>query len=71
MAMDTIVLAAMVMLLVGGMFDLSVDGVVNMAGVITGALLVAGAGIPVAIAAGVAAAWWSADQRRCGNPTAR
>ena len=56
MAMDTIVLAAMVMLLVGGMFDLSVDGVVNMAGVTTGALLVAGAGIPVAIAAGAAVA---------------
>jgi ribose transport system permease protein len=56
MAMDTIVLAAMVMLLVGGMFDLSVDGVVNMAGVTTGAFLVAGAGIPLAIGAGFAAA---------------
>lgn len=56
MAMDTIVLAAMVMLLVAGMFDLSVDGVVNLAGVTTGALLVAGAGIPLAIAAGFTAA---------------
>ena len=56
MAMDTIVLAAMVMLLVGGMFDLSVDGVVNMTGVLTGALLVSGANMWLAIAAGVSAA---------------
>jgi ribose transport system permease protein len=56
MAMDTIVLAAMVMLLIGGMFDLSVDGVVNMTGVITGALLVSGVSIWGAVAAGVAAA---------------
>src|SRR3981081_666878 len=39
MAMETIVLAAMVILLVGGMFDLSVDGTVNMSGVLIGALL--------------------------------
>src|SRR5271165_2578163 len=39
MAMDTVVLAPMVMLLVGGMFDLSVDGVVNMTSVITGTLI--------------------------------
>ncbi len=56
MAMDTIVLSAMVMLLIGGMFDLSVDGVVNMTGVITGALLVSGFSIWIAIAAGVASA---------------
>jgi ribose transport system permease protein len=56
MAMDTIVLAAMVMLLIGGMFDLSVDGVVNMTGVITGAMLVSGAAIWVAVLAGLAAA---------------
>jgi ribose transport system permease protein len=56
MAMDTIVLATMVMLLIGGMFDLSVDGVVNMTGVITGALLASGAGIGPAIAAGIASA---------------
>jgi ribose transport system permease protein len=56
MAMDTIVLAAMVLLLVGGMFDLSVDGVVNMSGVITGALLVSGTSMSVAIGAGVASA---------------
>jgi ribose transport system permease protein len=56
MAMDTIVLAAMVMLLIGGMFDLSVDGVVNMAGVTTGALLVSGVAIWLAVVAGIAAA---------------
>jgi ribose transport system permease protein len=56
MAMDTIVLAAMVMLLIGGMFDLSVDGVVNMTGVVTGALLVSGANIWLAMAAGAASA---------------
>jgi ribose/xylose/arabinose/galactoside ABC-type transport system permease subunit len=55
MAMETIVLAAMVILLVGGMFDLSVDGVVNMTGVITGALLVQGIPIPVAIGVGLLA----------------
>ena len=56
MAMDTIVLAAMVMLLIGGMFDLSVDGVVNMTGVVTGALLASGVAIWVAVLAGVASA---------------
>jgi ribose transport system permease protein len=56
MAMETIVLAAMVILLVGGMFDLSVDGVVNMSGVLTGALLTRGVDMWFAIAAGVAAA---------------
>lgn len=50
MAMETIVLAAMVFLLVGGMFDLSVDGVVNMTGVVAGALLVQGVPIVPAIA---------------------
>jgi ribose transport system permease protein len=56
MAMDTIVLATMVMLLIGGMFDLSVDGVVNMTGVITGALLVSGVDIWLSVAAGIAGA---------------
>jgi len=56
MAMDTIVLAAMVILLVGGMFDLSVDGVVNMTGVITGALLVSGLNMWLAMAAGATSA---------------
>jgi ribose transport system permease protein len=56
MAMDTIVLAAMVMLLIGGMFDLSVDGVVNMTGVITGALLASGVAIWLAVAVGVVSA---------------
>ncbi len=56
MAMDTIVLSAMVMLLVGGMFDLSVDGVVNMTGVVTGALLASGVNMWLAMAAGAASA---------------
>ncbi len=53
MAMETIVLAAMVILLVGGMFDLSVDGVVNMTGVVVGALLVNGIPIPLAVGVGL------------------
>lgn len=56
MAMETIVLAPMVMLLVGGMFDLSVDGVVNMSGVVTGALIVQGVNIWLAIGVGIASA---------------
>ena len=56
MAMDTIVLAAMVMLLIGGMFDLSVDGVVNMTGVVTGALLASGVAIWIAVLVGVGSA---------------
>jgi ribose transport system permease protein len=56
MAMETIVLAAMVILLVGGMFDLSVDGTVNMTGVLIGALLTRGVNMWLAIAAGMAAA---------------
>lgn len=55
MAMETIVLAAMVFLLVSGMFDLSVDGVVNMTGVIVGALIVQDYPVPVAILAGLTA----------------
>ena len=55
-AIDTIVIAAMVMLMIGGMFDLSVDGVVNMTGVITGALLVGGISVWLSMAAGIAAA---------------
>src|SRR5690349_20759334 len=42
MALESVVMAAMVILLVGGMFDLSVDGTVNMSGVVTGALIVSG-----------------------------
>lgn len=56
MAMETIVLAAMVYLLVGGMFDLSVDGTVNMSGVITGMLLLKGADVWVAVLAGLGSA---------------
>jgi ribose transport system permease protein len=56
MAMDAIVTAAMVLLLVGGMFDLSVDGVVNMTGVIVGAFVAGGMNIWLAISLGLFAA---------------
>lgn len=56
MAVESVVLGAMVVLLVGGMFDLSVDGTVNMAGVVTGALLFQGTNMWVAILAGFLAA---------------
>jgi ribose transport system permease protein len=56
MALECVVLAAMVILLVGGMFDLSVDGVVNMSGVVTGALIVSGIDVWIAVAAGFASA---------------
>ncbi len=56
MAMETIVLAPMVFLLIGGMFDLSIDGIVNMTGVITGSLLVLGVPIPLAIIGGLLSA---------------
>jgi ribose transport system permease protein len=55
MAMEAVVSVPMVMLLVGGKFDLSVDGVVNMAGVITGAMMtIAGYSMFVSILGGVA-----------------
>jgi len=56
MAMETIVMAFMIYLLVGGMFDLSVDGTVNMAAVVTGALLTQGIPIGLAIGAAIASA---------------
>ena len=54
MAMEAVILVPMVMLLVGGKFDLSVDGVVCMSGVITGTLLMAGQPMLVAIGGGLA-----------------
>lgn len=56
MAMETIVMAFMIYLLVGGMFDLSVDGTVNMAAVVAGALLVQELNIWVAIGVALAVA---------------
>jgi ribose transport system permease protein len=56
MAMETIVMAFMIYLLVGGMFDLSVDGTVNMAAVITGALLTYGINLWLAIGVAIASA---------------
>ena len=49
-------MAYMIYLLVGGMFDLSVDGTVNMAAVVTGALLTQGIPIGLAIGAAIASA---------------
>lgn len=49
MALEAIVLAAMTWLLVSGMFDLSVDGVVNMSGVLCGTLIARGYDYRVAI----------------------
>jgi ribose transport system permease protein len=56
MAMETIVMAFMIYLLVGGMFDLSVDGTVNMAAVVTGALLTYGINLWLAIGVAIASA---------------
>lgn len=56
MAVESIVLAAMVILLVGGMFDLSVDGMVNMTAVITGALIFQGTNVWLAIVLGFTSA---------------
>ncbi len=54
MAFEAIALAGLTMLLVGGLFDLSIDGVVAVSGVITGQLLMDGAPVLAAIAAGMA-----------------
>ena len=43
MALEAIMLAAVVMLLVGGQIDLSIDGVIAMAGVVAGVLMHRGA----------------------------
>ena len=55
MAMEAVMIAPMVMLLVGGKFDLSIDGVVNMSGVIMGTLMMAGYPVLVSIAGGAVA----------------
>jgi len=47
-AMEFVLVVAMVFLMVGKMFDLSIDGVVNMVGVIAGLLMVAGVFWPLA-----------------------
>jgi ribose transport system permease protein len=54
MSFEAIALAGLTMLLVGGLFDLSIDGVVAVAGVICGKLLMDGAPVLAAIAAGMA-----------------
>ena len=55
MALESIVLAAVVMLLASGHFDLSVDGVVSVSAVIMGTLMTAGHNPWVAVLAGMAA----------------
>lgn len=56
MALESIALAGLTMLLAAGLFDLSVDGVVAMSGVIVGKLLNMKVGVVPAIVAGMGAA---------------
>lgn len=56
MALEAIMLAAVVMLLVGGQIDLSIDGVIAMAGVVAGVLMQRGAPVALAVLAGVGSA---------------
>ena len=71
MAMEAVILVPMVMLLVGGKFDLSVDGVVNMSGVITGTLMMAGQPMGVAILGGRPPGWPSAHSTAWPSPSSR
>ncbi len=54
LSLETIVMSAVVMLLVAGLFDLSLDGVAAMAGVIAGKLMEAGVHAIPSVAAGLA-----------------
>jgi ribose/xylose/arabinose/galactoside ABC-type transport system permease subunit len=53
MAIDGILAIGMMILMVAGVFDLSVGAVMSLAGVVTGSLLVGGASVPVAILGGL------------------
>jgi ribose transport system permease protein len=53
-AMEFVMTAVMAFLLVARMFDLSVDGTVNMTGVVAGILMTHGAAVPLAILTGLA-----------------
>lgn len=53
-AMEIVLVVGVVFLMVGKMFDLSLDGVINMVGVVAGLLMVAGVPWPVACAAALA-----------------
>jgi ribose transport system permease protein len=50
-AMEFVLVVAVVFLMVGRMFDLSVDGIINMVGVVTGLLIVGGVFWPIACVA--------------------
>ena len=54
-AMEFVLVVAVVFLMVGKMFDLSLDGIINMVGVIAGLLMVAGIPWPVACLAALTA----------------
>lgn len=54
-AMEFVLVVAVVFLMIGKMFDLSLDGVINMVGVIAGLLMVAGVFWPVACVAALLA----------------
>jgi len=56
MALESIALAGLTMVLAAGLFDLSVDGIVDMSGVIVGKLLNLGVGVVPAMAAAMGAA---------------
>ncbi len=53
-SMEIALTGFMALLLIGGVFDLSVDGVINMCGVIAGLLLVRHVPVPVAVLAALA-----------------
>jgi ribose transport system permease protein len=55
LALETIVMCTVVLLLVGGLFDLSLDGIVAMAGIIAGKLMEGGTHAIPAVAAGMGA----------------
>lgn len=52
-SMEFVLVVAVVFLMVGKMFDLSVDGVINMVGVVVGLLIVGGVFWPIAVVAGI------------------
>ncbi|MBU6147150.1 MAG: ABC transporter permease [Actinomycetales bacterium] len=54
-AMEMVLVVGVVFLMVGKMFDLSLDGVINMVGVVAGLLMVGGVPWPIACAAALAA----------------
>jgi ribose transport system permease protein len=54
MALESIAMAGLTLLLVGRLFDLSVDGVVAVAGVVCGKMIVAGVAWPLAVATAMA-----------------